>query len=207
MQTLGGAAADEQRRRIEKDRAKRRAALQKQREARTKRAERAFEKFSEDGAVLPESHVEDFFAEVVKVERGKLEPNAVELVTNTAHASAKNEGGGDGLTKSALLGAVEKYGEYVRRSKEIDDMFKKFDVNKDGELSRPELKEALQAREKADESGLRVDDEDIEFLLAKCDADQGGTIGRSEVLPAIAAWEELRVVKIKKKKKSMCIIL
>lgn len=211
----GAAAADSGRRKKEaKDRERRREAVRKKRQARAQRAERAFDKLSGDGASLPESRVGDFLSEVVQVPREKLEAEAVELVVSTARGGG--EGGATGeLSKSALLGAVEKYGEYVRKSKDIDDIFDKFDANKDGVLSRSELKKALKAHEKKSKADrnvhgmqakLFIDDSDIDFILEQSDADNSGAVSRSELLPAIAAWEELAATKIEKKKKGGCTI-
>lgn len=209
------AASTGRRKRLEKDREKRREALRKKRQARAKRAEQAFNKISDDGAVLREDQLEDFLSEVVQVPRNKLEADAVELVISTARGGADDSerGVSDVLAKSALLGAVEKYGEYVRKSKDIDDIFEKFDANKDGVLSRSELKKALKAHEKkADrkvkgvQAKLFIDESDIDFILEQSDADNSGAVSRSELLPAIAAWEELAAIKIEKRKKGGCTI-
>jgi len=205
----GAAAVSKQRRQLEKAKERRRAELRKKRAERAKRAEDAFNKLSEDGKVLPESLVPDFLARAVQLPRDMLEPNAVELVVTTARGNTE----GESLAKDALLGAVRKYAEYVRKSKNIDEMFDKFDTNKDGVLSRSELKKALQAHEKkTGRSGkafgveLTVDDKDVDFILEQTDADHDGTISRSELLPAIAAWEELAAIKLENLEKKTCTI-
>lgn len=210
-----GAATSGRRKRDERDREKRREAVRKKRQARAKRAEQAFDKLSDDGVVLPEAKVEGFLANVLQVPQEKLEAEAVELVISTARGAAHQSGeeSSGGLAKSDLLGAVEKYGEYIRKSRQIDDIFDRFDANKDGVLSRSELKKALKAHEKkADrtvkglQTKLFVDDSDIDFILEQSDADNSGAVSRSELLPAIAAWEELAAIKIEKRKKGGCIV-
>mmetsp|Transcript_1957 Transcript_1957/g.5176 ORF Transcript_1957/g.5176 Transcript_1957/m.5176 type:complete len:215 (-) Transcript_1957:124-768(-) len=210
----GAAASSRRKKRMEQDRAKRREAVRKKRQARLKRAEKAFGELSDDGAVLPEGRIEDFLSEVVQVPKNKLESEAVELVISSSRVRSRKVNGGAGeFEKSELLGAVEKYGEYVRKSKDIDGMFDRFDANKDGVLSRSELKKALQAHEKKAERNVKgvqakllIDDKDIDFILEQSDADNSGAISRSELLPAIAAWEELAAIKIEKRKKGSCTI-
>mmetsp|Transcript_13578 Transcript_13578/g.21176 ORF Transcript_13578/g.21176 Transcript_13578/m.21176 type:complete len:222 (+) Transcript_13578:101-766(+) len=183
----------------------RRIEIQTARLARIQRASDVFEKMSADGKSLSESKLEAFISEVMKVPKNELRQEAVQLVTDMLRNS--NQGTGKSTSKlhskDAVLRAIEKYGEYIKESEKIDNLFLKFDYNKDGELSRKELRNALEEHERKNHrfsNGvtivLFVEEEDIDFILQQSDANKNGKISRNEVLPAIAAWEELASMKV-----------
>mmetsp|Transcript_13722 Transcript_13722/g.19185 ORF Transcript_13722/g.19185 Transcript_13722/m.19185 type:complete len:219 (-) Transcript_13722:1389-2045(-) len=185
--------------------------------ARLARIERAFEMMSADGKYLSESNLEACISEVVNVPKNELQPEAVQLVTDMLRSS--NEGTGKSTSKlhskDTVLRAIEKYGQYIKESEKIDNLFRKFDYNKDGELSRKELRNALEEYERQNQrfsNGvtivLFVEDEDIDFILQQSDVNKNGKISRNEVLPAIAAWEELASIKVQESNdRCVCTIL
>jgi len=200
------AASSAQRRREQK--ARHYASVQKARRLRSERADAAFDKLSSNGKTLAESHVHDFLSAVVQIPREDLSPDAVQLVIDTAYRyqrqQSQEQQSENGLLKrQALLAAAGKYGEYVRQSKAINAIYDTFDRDHDDLLSRRELLRALQDRERKTPRHVQgivvrlvVTEEDIDFVLEKCDADGDGKISRSELLPALAAWEELAAVKL-----------
>mmetsp|Transcript_26115 Transcript_26115/g.53476 ORF Transcript_26115/g.53476 Transcript_26115/m.53476 type:complete len:208 (-) Transcript_26115:157-780(-) len=189
-----GAAASAARRKDQRQR----DAARKRRKQRDQRAARIFLKLSPDGKVLPEKVVGDFLSEFLIILKDDLDTEGVRLVVGTAR---KKSGASDGVTdlsKDAFLGAVKKYGEYMKKSDEINKMFNEFDMDKDGVLSREELQKALNEQERSHERIMRVevDEDDLDFILENCDLDGNGCLSRHEVLAAIGAWDELANVKI-----------
>mmetsp|Transcript_24083 Transcript_24083/g.33859 ORF Transcript_24083/g.33859 Transcript_24083/m.33859 type:complete len:215 (-) Transcript_24083:635-1279(-) len=214
MAFTAGAASAGSRKRRNNDHSKRKHAIQTKRLARQQRAHDIFERHSADGNYLSESNLEAYISDVVKVPKQSLQPEAVDLVLEMLRKS--NEGTGKSTSKlhsrKSVVRAMEKYGEYIKESKKIDQLFKKFDYNKDGELSRKELRNALEDQERKRKRSVNgvsvvvfVEDEDLDIILEHSDADHNGKISRSEVLPAIATWEELASIKIQETKS--CVIL
>jgi len=119
-------------------------------------------------------------------------------------------------TQHALLNAIDKYDFYLQNGQKIHDIFKEFDTNKDGELSRSELRDALQEYERKYANRnvrgvhvfLVVSNKDLDFILQQADADHSGKINRAELLPALAIWEELAALHIQEKENGCaCVIL
>ena len=200
---------------------KRRKALERKRQLRMNKAKLTFAKHSIDGETLSEKMIPKFLAESIttnrkKVTQHQLEEHAVQLVIDNAYKLQNNEErkSKSELEKDALLNSVEKYAEYVSMSHKIDGMFTKFDVNKDGVLSRSELRKALEDYEKSAGHTVRglhfkfdITEEDLDFVLKASDADGNGSLSQNEVLPAIAAWEELCLIKIEEKETENCCII
>ena len=200
----------------------RRKAVERKRELRRHHARLVFAKHSIDGESLSEKVVPKFLAESLsttkkKIKKEQLEEHAVQLVIDTAYKLQKDDDlkAKKHIAKDALLDSVEKYAEYVSMSQKIDGMFEKFDINKDGVLSRAELRQALEDYEKNADHKVRgltlrleITEADLDFVLKASDADDNGSVSQNEVLPAIAAWEELCQTKIEEKEaESCCTIL
>lgn len=181
---------------------------------------RASEKFDlmavewdEHGLYILESRVEEFLVVAFAIPKESLDPDAVQLVIDsTAKNQEKNgcvvkEGH---LSKYSLMESFQKYHLYVRSYEKIEKIFKKFDQESDGYLSRTELCQALREREREHDrrvSGGRVilvvKEKDLDFIIEQADADKTGKINRAEFLPAIAVWEELAEIRITEMENSM----
>lgn len=128
--------------------------------------------------------------------------------------------GGDdavALPKDAVLAAVSKFRYYLQRVDRIDRIFAEFDTNKSGALEREQIKRCLQNLEDSlkgskarDAFGvvlhLKVADADVDFILQDCDLNADGAIDKSELLPALARWEQLAEAKVADKKSCACIV-
>lgn len=128
--------------------------------------------------------------------------------------------GGDdavALPKDAVLAAVSKFRYYLQRVDRIDRIFAEFDTNKSGALERDQIKRCLQNLEDSlkgskarDAFGvvlhLKVADADVDFILRDCDLNADGAIDKSELLPALARWEQLAEAKVADKKSCACIV-
>ncbi|CAB9501564.1 expressed unknown protein [Seminavis robusta] len=187
------------------------------------RAAEIFDVMSADGEWLAQSsEIKKLLARsLLIIEPAKLQEDAVQLVMNTARHSQQRDGMSpppgmeDGaLCKEALVDAVEKYGEYIRKAKKIDIIFQKYDKGKDGYLSKKELRSMLEDYErKAGRSrnglvvNLYISDEDLDWIMEQSDADGNNKISHAEYLPAIAAWEELAEMKLAETATCGCVIL
>lgn len=173
---------------------------------------------------LLEDDIYDFLEEVLEMDAEKLQPEAVTLLVSTAYrvqakenmlADVSLEEQEEGLLcREALLPALVKYGEFIKRfdEKGQEDMFKKYDRGSDGNLSRKELRLMLQDYErKATRSKhgfvvtFMIYDSDLDWIIAQVDEDGNGEIDRAEFLPAIAAWEELAEARLQTP--TSCVIL
>lgn len=185
-----------------------------------RRTGRAFDALSRDGAWLEGSRIEELLASSMNVGERRLHPDAVRLVADTARRSQRGAGmtppsGEEGaVAKEHIVRAVKMYGEYIKNAQEIDDVFKKFDKNTDGYLSRKELAKMLTNYERNRKRAravrgvvieLRVTDEDIDWIIEMADSDHSGMINQAEYLPAIAAWEEVAKMKLENQG-SPCVI-
>jgi Ca2+-binding EF-hand superfamily protein len=195
----------------QRETAKIQAAVQKERNQIIKRCNKYFDDYSDDGEFIDEEKVPGYLADVLGVSANKLDQDGIRLVVATAK---KESEGGDKVTKDALIKGVQKFSEYIRRKKEIDAIFDQFDKNRDGEMSRKELKKFLIEHEKAQTRAVRgivvhlmVHDEDIDFILAESDIDGDGKIDRVEVLTAIATWEQIANLELKKREESSCCVI
>lgn len=204
-------------RRAEKERqhAQLRKQISHQRRVLKQRTAEYFLEMSSDGEWIAETQVEELLS--VAMKKKVLEPDAVQLVVDTAHKSQDKaqltppvQGA---LSRDHLVKAVEKYGEYIKNSKSIDEIFEKYDKEHDGYLSKKELWKVLQDYErKANRSKngivikLMVFEEDVDWIIEESDCDQTGMINHSEYLPAIAAWEELAQQKLEAPS-PCCVIL
>lgn len=193
--------------------AQRRRALKKGRDQVSKRISR---KFVQYGDCIEQDQIPDFLAKVLLVHQSKLDPDGVQFVIDMSKSNNKESKseGSDQISKEALKRAIEKYSEYILRKKEIDQIFKQFDKNRVGEMNRKELKRMLEAHERKVTRAvhgvvinLMVDDDDIDVILEESDIDKDGKIGPTEVLTAIAAWEQIVQLELKKREEQSCCIV
>ena len=200
---------------------KRRLQLQRQRERRRVRAATIFDNLTKDSPTgeLPRAQLETYLMAVLHIQDNHdhdhnhkpLDPNIVTLVLQACGCHTLQS-----LPKEKLLHAMDTYGEYVLQHKKVDAMYDRFDKDANGALSRAEFARALQAYEDRDANhhtayGLPVrwvvTDEDLDFILAAADADADGQISRMEMLPALAAWEEMAAMKLAEQEKSACCVV
>jgi Ca2+-binding EF-hand superfamily protein len=191
----------------------------------TKRAELARNVFddlsSDDGLTIPKSLLEELLSRVINVDKEKLNNDAVQLVLDTEQGKRENKGGDDKnqcktsnekgvLHRNALLCSYERYNDYMKALPVIDEIFAKYDKNRDGFLSGKEFMNMLQVRERDDKAhdprvrkGLMVDVivlyEDVESIMQQIDLDRDGMVGRHEVIPAFDAWDIIVAKKLTKK--------
>ena len=189
-----------------------RKAMRRQRKKRREKAEAVFDQMAGGDQTIPASQLKNFIAQSMDISEKDLEPNAVQLVIDTIKQDQESKG--DNLEREATIHAIEKYAEYIRQSKTIDEIYNTFDINRDGGLSLKEFRLALDAYERKNTRSvdgvvvkLFVTDADFELILEKADADKDGQISRNEMLPALAAWEELAQMKMEDTSCSGCVIL
>lgn len=214
------AAFSGSRRRAEEDRrhALRRKQMSEHRKILKIRTGEKFDELSEDGMWLMESQIEELLALAMRKKEHKLEPDAVQLVVDTTHRSQEKDGltppshMAGALAKKHLVKAVEKYGEFIQNADKIDEVFQKFDKNKDGYLSHKQLTKMLQDYERKQNRAkngvairLMVMPEDVDWIIEESDSDNTGMINQAEYLPAIAAWEEIAQMKMEDSGK--CVVM
>jgi Ca2+-binding EF-hand superfamily protein len=189
---------------------KRREQAQKQQQQRARKAKTTFEHLSNDAQSMKESLLVEYLVSVLRVKSNSLDDAAVQMVMEYARKKQGSQAPKGYLEKSALLEAIDKYGDYLVNSKKVNEIFNRFDTNKDGVLSRKELWNALKEHEQGivrhNAGRMVVTEEDLEMILQRCDADNSGKVSRDEILPAIAAWEELVSIKVEQQQ-DCCIIL
>ena len=213
----------------------RQEAIQEERRKTSERSREVFDKLSHDGEYLSESQVPDFLAQTLMIrDKNRLDPHAVQLVIDMAREKKQMELNNDEaattatmttstttkpgstvmLAKGRLLKAAQKYGSYARQAKKIDQIFAEFDKNKDGMLSRDELKRALKAHEQNANRSVNgivtylvIDDNDIDFILQNCDVEGDGYISRNELLPVIATWEQMALYEIEQRENATCCMI
>mmetsp|Transcript_13126 Transcript_13126/g.31077 ORF Transcript_13126/g.31077 Transcript_13126/m.31077 type:complete len:309 (-) Transcript_13126:538-1464(-) len=145
-----------------------------------------------------------YMARVFNTSQGAFEEEAVKLVLKEAKKKSKNDEEEDILTKSGVVSAVIKYGEYVRHWRTIQALFRSSDWSKDGKLQRQELRKLIEDYEASQTRNtefvrnvlLFVTEEDLNFILETADENKDGDIDATEVVCAIGAWEELAAIKM-----------
>ena len=199
-------------------------------------ASKVFDRLADkDTGRLEESKLIPFLSASLLISEDKLEPDAVRMVCNAAQAGLRdsvsaaafeinNNNNNDddnnnnntikSFSKPNMMRSFQKYGLYLKKRQEIDATFEKFDTDRDGKLSRDELKRALQERERTVDryaKGVRTElivyDEDIDFVLNEADVEDDGDsmISKSELLQALAIWEEVAESRLEEmEKESVC---
>eukprot|EP00797_Seminavis_robusta_P036931 Sro95_g049270.2 (149) ;mRNA; r:52392-52838 len=134
--------------------------------------------------------------------------------TGTGTNNSTGRSGTTVLPKEALVHAVIKYEEYVSQRKMVNSMFEKYDKAGRGKLGRSELLRLLQDKERKSHRAAKgvaimlvVSTKDLEYILEQADADRDGHISRAELLPALAAWDELARLKMEQKQMAACCII
>jgi len=157
-----------------------------------KHANTCFLRLFSDAEVIEENQVQRFLADVLRKSSEELDPDAVQLVIENARLEQEEIDVGV-IKKEAIMKSTGKYAEYIDNSQVIDQLFITFDFNNDNVLSPEELKCALQDYETKRNRDAEFTEEEVNFVLEMCDANKDGNLGRSEVLPFLAKWEELAV--------------
>ncbi|CAJ1941567.1 unnamed protein product [Cylindrotheca closterium] len=144
-----------------------------------------------------------YMARVFGTDQSAFEEEAVKLVLEEAKKKSR-DGEDDILTRSAVVSAVIKYGEYVRHYQTIHTLFQASDWSNDGKLQRQELRKLIQNYESSQTRNtetvknvlLFVTEQDLNFILRMADENKDGDIDPTEVMRAIGVWEELAAVKL-----------
>ena len=83
----------------------------------------------------------------------------------------------------------------VASQTKLDDIFNKHDTDGSGSLETTELMGVMQEYAnkgaKTGEELVPIDEDDVFHILEACDADGDKTVGRDELLPALATWREI----------------
>lgn len=108
-----------------------------------------------------------------------------------------------GIEKESLVSVFRTYRSYCKEKERIDKIFEQYDTNKSLALERDQLMTMM--REIAKDSGIEVEDGDVDYVLEICDKSKTGSILRGEAIPAVATWEAL--VKDKQNKKSSACVM
>lgn len=170
-------------------------------------------KMSVDREWLHRLQFDDYLARTFQISVKQLHPEAAKLVINTASKSCTCYG--DYLSQQAMVDTVELYVEYRRHFYTIDRMFQKYEKAKDGALDRYELFRLLQDEERKTRRAVKgiavtlvLSQQGLDWVISESDADGSGKISPAELLPALAAWEELVKRKLEQREQAMlCTIL
>ncbi|CAB9525544.1 expressed unknown protein [Seminavis robusta] len=192
------------------------------------RTGQVFEELSKGDTLLDASQIPELLERVLPRNTGRtsdisiastssisLDPDAVQLVVDTAHRLQQKEKRGESIPgnksvgKKAIQRAVIQYGKYIQNADKIDEIFQYYDKEQDGYLSRDELLKMLQEREEkmSRPKKLEVTQEDIDWIIEESDSDNTGMINNVEYLPALAAWEELAQMKLEDDGDGNCIVM
>jgi len=83
----------------------------------------------------------------------------------------------------------------VASQTKLDEIFNKHDTDGSGTLETSELLGVMQEYAnkftKAGDEHIPIDEDDVQHILEACDADGDKTVGRDELLPALATWREI----------------
>jgi Ca2+-binding EF-hand superfamily protein len=212
-----GAAGRARRREQEKRNAYIRQQISLNRKVLKQRTGDFFAEMSTDGEWIPEDRLGHLLAKAMREEEDRLDADAVQLVLDTAHKLQEKEGmtppQKGAVAKEPLIKAVDRYGDYIKNRKTIDEIYEKYDKNHDGYLSKKELWKCLEAYERKASRAkngivitLMVLEEDVDWIIEESDGDHNGKISHAEYLPAIAAWEQLAQMKLEQSG-GCCVIL
>lgn len=223
------AATSRQRLQRQKSVAKARSTLRRKQERQKQFASQVFDKLSNDAGRLDDDKVELFLETSLSIQADQLNRDALQMVRDAAQkrfrqSMTENHPNGFSLSdtqvtysKEGIMHAFQKYSFYLRNMEEIDSIFDKFDVDRDGHLSRKELHQALQEREHTNKRVVKgvvteffVTEEDLDFILEYADERKDGMIDKAEVLPAVACWEEIAegyVAEMEASTSCACVIL
>jgi Ca2+-binding EF-hand superfamily protein len=113
-----------------------------------------------------------------------------------------------GVNREDALKAVKKYKALLRTEAELLDLFDAADRDHSGVLTREQLRTFLASatRLKAGKD-VAIGDEDVDFILARCDLSQEGTINMDEAVPAVATWLSVLPERQASKSSSACALL
>jgi len=112
----------------------------------------------------------------------------------------KKYAGADGsIPHDALLKAVSNYESFLRNKVIIEEIFKAVDADKSGDLDKGQieafLKEVIRRKnEKLPQEkqyDKEVTEDDVAFVLERCDPDGTNTIDLQEAMEACAKWVDL----------------
>mmetsp|Transcript_13123 Transcript_13123/g.31073 ORF Transcript_13123/g.31073 Transcript_13123/m.31073 type:complete len:243 (+) Transcript_13123:156-884(+) len=166
-----------------------------------------------DRSRMKVDQLKPYMARVFNTTESAFEEEAIKLVVKAAKKKSKKDEHFDGtLSKRGVVSGVLKYGEYVRHWKTIQGLFHESDWSNDGKLQRRELRKLIEEYEASQKRNteltknvlLFVTEQDLNFILEAADDNHDGDIDATEVVCAIAAWEELAAIKMNDFEKMNC---
>eukprot|EP00327_Prymnesium_parvum_P007506 CAMPEP_0182816602 /NCGR_PEP_ID=MMETSP0006_2-20121128/11023_1 /TAXON_ID=97485 /ORGANISM="Prymnesium parvum, Strain Texoma1" /LENGTH=465 /DNA_ID=CAMNT_0024942901 /DNA_START=266 /DNA_END=1663 /DNA_ORIENTATION=+ len=113
---------------------------------------------------------------------------ATEISTYSMHLKGDANSGVD---RGNIRMVLKQYRAHIREQEYIDAIFRKHDRDNRGKLNRKELLSLLNDAV----PGSSADDEDVDFILAKCDLNKDRMIDRDELLPTLVVWRAIGVQK------------
>ena len=152
---------------------------------------------SDRTGVLGRAQVRDLLLKVTGHEQ--VDEDGLALVVESAQQSSKSMLD-ENLPREHVLLAVRKYREYLRLKPKVDALFARWDIDLSGGLDPQELKALIVAKEekkKRSAGGIILQyslvpsEADIDFIMKECDLNESGTIGKSQLMPALATWNAL----------------
>jgi len=116
-----------------------------------------------------------------------------DAATKSVHTNGKADP--RGIRRGSVAVAVKKYAYYAKESSYVDNIFAKFGGSDADELTPDDVKnmcEAMSAMDAKDSAPTPpVSDEDIAFVMERCDRTGSGKISREELIPALTLWKEI----------------
>ena len=229
--------------------ARERAEMLKQLEARDERAAAAaFDKMDVDGRGAMTREEARQLLQIV-VETDDINEHGLDMVFLPACASAHDantenafEGGAISIsvvpqaTRDELIKGIKQYRIFLKRFGEVEEIFKRYDADRNDGLDRNELRQVIRGAESAlhdknmrrrleriqpEEDKRRVGlcevvpeptDLDLDTILFECDVNRDGYINRAETLAALCMWARLASQQIEEqqaawKRKQRCCAL
>ena len=112
-----------------------------------------------------------------------------------------------GVPRTKAKEAIRNYHKYLKYEVKVEQMFLVADADQSGVLTRDQLTTLL--KNYTDEKGLKVeiDDDDLDFIIERCDVSKEGTINVEEAGPALATWMDIAKAKPASGKSSACALL
>ena len=116
----------------------------------------------------------------------------LEFLIHEVNLATGHYGNDRNICGDDIFFTVEKYHDYLKEKKYYDKLFKKYDDNNSGRISRKELKDMLEDLIQDDplipEAFKTVDGQDVQHILDVCDKDHSGGIESKEMKCAVAEW-------------------
>lgn len=122
------------------------------------------------------------------------------------------------ITRDAAVHAYLKYAYYLHHRREMEEIFDRFDLNRDNQLELTELANVLEWIEKrnvvrrhgtffAMAHEVKVGKHELLQVMRRCDVNANGKIDRAEAIPAMAYWTEYARVRDAEGNSGKCALM